>query len=533
MYILVFTILIAFWELLTIFFPELRFTLPAPHRIFITLFEQKNSLLAHAFVTFKEMILGFLFATIVSFPLAGILFYYKKSRAVLQPLFIMLQCIPMFTLAPLMIYWFGWTQTAIIVPTALMIFFPLTLNIYQGLLATPLEYLEFFQTSGASPLQTFFKLRLPFARPHIFAGFKISSAVAGIGAIAGEWAGGQKGLGILMLESRRNTDLEITFAALVILAISSLGLYGLILFLERPKKKLFFTTLTLLTCCQSQNPQTTIVLDWLPNPNHIPLYVGIEKGFFEEEGLNLKIQKLHESGGLAYLTSNKCDLLVCDMATTVKAYAKGAQIKIVGVLIDEPLNCFLYRDELNITEPHELSDKVLGYCLGSSDISYLDYLLSSVSIKPKEKINVEVDLVMALGTKKVDFLYGAFYNVEPHHLKSLGIECKFFKLNRFNVPDYKELVVLAKEPNEKFKKALQKSIDYCKNHAEEAFELYRQQNSDKSEKTINWEKKCWQETLPLLPSTQIIEPESVDKFARWLHERCGYNYTVDYKLLAT
>lgn len=531
--IFVFTFLIAFWELLTLFFPDLRFVVPPPHRIFSTLYQQKNSLFAHSLVTLKEMVFGFLLALGASFPLASLLLYFKKSRPILQPFFVILQCIPMFTLAPIMIFWFGWGQMAIIVPTALMIFFPLTLSIYQGLIATPLEYLEFFKTHQATKWQTFFKLRLPFARPHIFAGLKISSASAGIGAIAGEWAGGQKGLGILMLESRRNTDLEITFAALFLLAFLALMFYGFIVFLEKPKKKLLFASLTLLVSCQSPHPQTKLLLDWLPNPNHVPLYVGIEKGFFAEENINLEIQKLHESGGIAYLTSGKCDLLVCDMATTIKTYAKGAQMKIVATLIDEPLNCLIYRNELTVNEPKDLSGKVLGYCLGSSDISYLDYLLNTSSIVPKEKINVEVDLVMALGTKKVDFLYGAFWNVEPFHLESLGINCKHFKLSELKVPHYKELVILSKENHPFFKKALQKSIDFCKENPEEAFEIYLRQNRDKSKKTIAWEKKSWEQTVSLFPSNQEVDPEGFERFALWLHERCGYRHLVDYKALAS
>ncbi len=192
-----------------------------------------RSILVPSVITLKEMFAGFFLALLVAFPLAWTMMRYHSSRSLLQPLFIIIQCIPMFTLAPIMVVWFGWGAMAIIIPTALMIFFPLTLNIYQGLRSTPEDLLEFFHANQATAWQTFFKLRLPWSLPHIFAGFRISAAVAGVSAVAGEWAGAQNGLGVLMLESRRNTDLEITFGALFCLTTISTALYLLILYVEK------------------------------------------------------------------------------------------------------------------------------------------------------------------------------------------------------------------------------------------------------------------------------------------------------------
>ena len=241
-FLLGFILLFGSWELACYFLPHFQFILPAPSAIFTALTTWYPRFLFHSFVTLKEMAGGFLLATTVAFPLAWVMHRFYGARTLLQPLFIVIQCLPMFALAPIMVTWFGWGFTAIVIPTALMIFFPLTLNIYQGLRATPKELLNFFAINGASRRQTFFKLQLPWAIPYIFAGFRISSAIAGIGAIAGEWAGAQNGLGILMLESRRNLDLEITFGALACLTIMSTSLYGVILFFEKlctaPRKML-------------------------------------------------------------------------------------------------------------------------------------------------------------------------------------------------------------------------------------------------------------------------------------------------------
>ncbi|NGX54786.1 MAG: putative aliphatic sulfonates transport permease protein SsuC, partial [Chlamydiae bacterium] len=357
-------ILLGVWEFSSQFFHSLLFILPAPSDIFTTLWESNDRLFFHTLVTFKEMAGGFLLALGIAFPLAWTMIRFKTSRLLLQPFFITIQCLPMFTLAPIMVIWFGWSYTAIVIPTALMIFFPLTLNIYQGLRSTPQELLDFFRSNQATPFQTLLKLRLPFATSHIFAGFRISAAIAGIGAVAGEWAGAEHGLGILMLESRRNADLEICFAALFCLTTMSLLLYSIVLgcerwFITRKKWKVRFawrrisfkkrrfafacflvgTLLTGLVSCQNKSHHSTrLLLDWLPNPNHVPLYAGIDKGYFAEEGIFLKLQKMHDSGcGISYLTSRQADLLINHMPSIFKACERGAELKIVGLLVKQPV----------------------------------------------------------------------------------------------------------------------------------------------------------------------------------------------------
>lgn len=504
------------------------------------------------------MLGGFLLALLVAFPLAWTMMRYQSSRTILQPLFIVTQCLPMFTLAPIMVIWFGWSYTAIAIPTALMIFFPLTLNIYQGLRSTPQDLLEFFQANQANAWQTFFKLRLPSAVPHIFAGFRISAGIAGVGAVAGEWAGAQNGLGMLMLESRRNTDLEITFGALFCLTIISTILYGLILFCEKialpprvlllrrkfatknallPTKQrrrsglvipffmVAFLLLGLVGCQQKNKGCTRLLLDWLPNPNHIPLYVGIEKGFFRNAGIDLDILKMHDSGGgISYLTSRQADLLVNHMPGTLKACSNGAPLKIVGLLIKEPLSGFIYRSDPAIETTQDLSGSTLGYCLGGPDTAFLDFLLEKGKIEPKERKNISVDLISAMGTQNVDFIFGGFWNIEPAQLRSLGMETNHFPIQEFGVPNYYEMIILAHANSKEstpqfasdFQVALQKSIDYCCANPDEAFQIYRHYNPDRREKTFAWEEQAWKLTCPTLAKSQQVDLHELHTFYHWL-----------------
>lgn len=568
-----FTALLLFWEWAAGTFCHLLFILPAPSAIFKTLWLMQGRFWLHTNETLKEMCGGFLLALVCAFPLAWTMMRFKSSRSFLQPLFIVIQCLPMFALAPIMVVWFGWGYMAIVIPTALMIFFPLTLNIYQGLRSTPEDLLEFFRANQATPWQTFFKLRLPWAIPHIFAGFRISSAIAGVSAVAGEWAGAQKGLGILMLESRRNTDLEITFGALFCLTFISFLLYSLILYVEKIalpprhwkfpfqsyrdertvkiRKKsfaipffLFASLMFFIPGCQnpSKEKKTHLMLDWLPNPNHIPLYVGLEKGFFKEYGIDLYIQKMHEGGGgIGYLVSKKVDLLINHMPGTLKACERGAKLKIVGLLIKEPLCGLTFRSDPTIKKAQDLSGKVFGYCIGVPDMDFLNFLLTQGNIQPKEKKNVSVDLVSALGTSNVDFIYGGFWNIEPAQLRALGIKTETFKIQELGVPPYYEMIILANDSSFHassdfvlpFQRALQKSLDFCKEHPHEAFECFLIHNQDLSPKTIAWQKEAWTMTSSLLADNQIIDHELLKNFYQWQLSQKIILSEFDYQSLIT
>lgn len=539
-----FLLIITIWEISSLTIPELELVLPAPSQILQSIFEQPGRFILHSKITLQTMLGGFFLALAIAFPIAFLMYYWIPARLVLQPLFVMIQCIPMFTLAPIMVIWFGWSFTAIVVPTALMIFFPLTINIYQGLHSTPKEMLNYFISNNSTVWQSLFKLQLPWALPQIFAGFRISAAIAGIGAIAGEWAGAQKGLGVLMLESRRGTDLETTFGALFCLTFLSLSFYSVIVLLEKlsqnrkflrfiQKSSVFLLIPSLLlVSCQSKEPsknnsskEINLMLDWLPNPNHVPLFVGIEKGFFEEQGLNINIYKIQDpSDPLVYLTAGKIDIAISYMYSVAQGVKRNHPLKIVGILIDEPLNSIIYLKKIGIKTIEDLNDKTIGYSIDGTETRILDYLLKTNHIEPKDKYNVSFDLVSMLQAKRVDALYGAFWNIEIEQLRANGVETDYFPLTDFGMPTYYELVFAIKKGSEidnpklitAFQEAMQKSIDFCKQYPNEAFDIYANSNSDKSNKILAWEKKAWAMTIPVLAETQQLDQKIWDDFTKWL-----------------
>lgn len=526
--LLFFTFLVI-WEIASQSSVHLQFALPAPSGILTCMWDCRSRLIFHSVITIREMLGGFFLALFCAFPLAWMMSQWKTMRMMLQPIFVMIQCIPMFALAPLMVLWFDWSFLAVMVPTALMIFFPLTMNIYKGLCATPNHLLDFFQINKASSFQTFWKLKLPWAVPYIWAGFRISSAIAGVGAVAGEWAGAQNGLGVLMIESRRAADIEMMFAALASLTIITLTLYSFVLIFENRGKLIrvvpFLLVFSLLSGCGPSEKKTRLVLDWLPNPNHIPLYVGLEKGFFEEEGIDLVIKKIHDPGDpIPLLTSGQADLAVFYSAHTLRFINQGAPIKPIGILIEQPLNAVIYRKDRGIQQISDLNGKAIGYCLDGTQTKLLSTLLSDNQVEPSVLRNIQFDLVGSLATGRIDAVYGGYWNIECQQFGLLGIDVGYFSMADFGVPSVYELLVLAREGSSEskepfsltFQKALQRSIDYCLENPEEAFQIYLLVNPDKREKTVQWERAAWQDTLVAFPRSQLINFPLWNQYRLWL-----------------
>ncbi|KIC74711.1 putative thiamine biosynthesis protein [Neochlamydia sp. EPS4] len=534
-----FIILCCLWELTSQYFIQYQFVLPSLSSIVVQMWQSSDLLIMNSKVTLREMAGGFLLALIMAFPLAWIMYLYKSARTVLQPFFVGLQSIPMFTLAPIMIVWFGWSDMSIILPTALMIFFPLTLNIYQGLMSTPQDLLDYFHINQATRWQTFSKLQLPYSLPHIFAGFRIAAAGAGIGAIAGEWAGAQSGLGVLMLKSRRATELEITFGALLCLIMVSLWLYSVIAYTEYRYKKhqtlkgwvigLLLTFIGIIgafpSSMQTVLPKKQVLrllLDWFPNSNHVPIYAGVQRKIFAKHGIQLQIIELNDpSDSVPYITSGKADLALYYLPDLIQAQQKGADVKLAGVLVGQPLNSFIFRQGEGISSPKDLSGKIIGYSLGGNNLKVLQRLLHANNLLPKKLINVNFDLVTLLANRQVDVIYGAFWNIEGEHLKALNIKNSYFQVTQLGHPVYSELIFISRHDFnrlEAFKLAMQESIDYCKAYPEEAFELYAHCHPEKSAATFRWEKQAWLNTVPTLAESQQISRQEWAYLKRWMEE---------------
>lgn len=532
--------LLLLWEGLGRFVGRLAFVLPPPTNILHRVWETPSIFLHHTSATLQEMVAGLVLALLIALPIGWVMAHRQFPRLAFQPLFLLSQCLPVFTLAPLMVLWFDWSSLSVVIPTTLMIFFPLCLNIYQGIRSTPQELVDFFAANQASSWTSFRKLELPWSLPHLFSGLRIAAAVAGIAAVGGEWAGAQRGLGTFMQESRRNIDIEAVFGALFALGIVSSLLYALIALAEsiavKPRRRgvvgpiwqgaACLLLLALLLCAtpvrqKGAGAEVRLLLDWLPNPNHVALYAGLEEGIFAEEGIDLRILKLLDpSDAIPYLTTGQAEFAVYYCNLTLRAIALGAPLRIVGKLIDSPLEACLYRKGIGIERIEDLYGRRIGHFADPVQERYIQRLEV-----PVEPVVVNFDLNAAFSTGSLDATLGVFRNIEPAQMEALGIDTGFFPVEELGVPDYPELLLvstescLAHEPTlgSRFRRALAKSIAFAQTHPDLAFEHYLKCHPEKQRATQTWEKRAWMATLPLLAKSQKFDPARWEEICHWLY----------------
>jgi NitT/TauT family transport system permease protein len=138
------------------------------------------------------------------------------------------QVVPVIVFAPIILVWFGYGMTSKIITATLVCFFPVVVNAVHGLTSLPPEILDLARTLGSDKRRIFFKLRLPHSLPYIYTALKPAAALAMIGAVVGEFIGGNEGLGYLIVEALRFLNLPGMFAATIALILLGLALFVLV-----------------------------------------------------------------------------------------------------------------------------------------------------------------------------------------------------------------------------------------------------------------------------------------------------------------
>lgn len=538
-YLLIILPLIGLWEFCAQNYPNFGFICPPPSKVLTTGIHSFPVLFQHSCYTAQGILGGFFLALLLAILFSATMLLFPSTQGLLHPFCVLVQCLPMFTLAPLIVLWFGWGTRAVIIPTALSIFFPLALTIHQGIKNSPEELLEQFTLYQATTWQKLFKLRIPNGLPHIFSGLKIAMSAAGFATIAGEWVATQSGLGILIVESRRNYDMAMALAGLFVLTMLTLSLFYSVLLLERNtffffrmektskrsfgKKWVFaLIPITVLPClfylkddsklaAPVPTKSFTLLLDWTPNPNHIPLYVGVEKGFFVDEGISLTLQKNTDTcSSIPHLLLEKVDYTLYHSLGVLKTAVRGAPVQVAGRLIDSSLQGLIYRKNEGIEKLEDLNGRVLGFCLNDSkNLPNLLEALRKHHVVPSEIKNVSADMISPMLTYQIDFLYGGFYNVEGVTIALKGTPTGCFLSDTYGSPTGPQLLICGKKGSpamtpqtlQSLQKALSRSLDFCREYPQEAFAIYVEATKD-SPKVLSDERAQWEVTLPLLAKTQ-------------------------------
>ncbi len=220
------------WELATDVFQIPRWVLPPPSAVLHALVRDQQLLLRHLAVTMEEVGLGLMLSVLLAVVLAiGIVSSRLVERSV-YPLVVASQAVPIVALAPILLIWFGYGLTPKVIVVVLVCFFPIAVNLVDGLRGVDREFVDLVRSLGGTPWQALRVVRIPAALPSFFSGLRVAAAVSVIGALIGEWVGSSAGLGYLMIRAASQFHTDRVFAAVLLSAIASIALFWTVGLLE-------------------------------------------------------------------------------------------------------------------------------------------------------------------------------------------------------------------------------------------------------------------------------------------------------------
>jgi NitT/TauT family transport system permease protein len=209
------------------------FLIPSPSQVAVRLYEKRDLYASHSLVTLYETVAGFILAVIFGMASAAVIVVIPRMRDVVMPLLLLAQLVPKVAIAPLLLIWFGYGLMPKVLVAFLVAFFPIVVNGASGLASVQPELIDLGRSLQASRWQTFWKFQVPTAMPEVFSGMKIAVTLAIIGAIIGEFVGGNRGLGYLIIVANQELDTALAFAAIFLLSVMGMILYALIEICER------------------------------------------------------------------------------------------------------------------------------------------------------------------------------------------------------------------------------------------------------------------------------------------------------------
>jgi ABC-type nitrate/sulfonate/bicarbonate transport system permease component len=207
--------------------------LPTPLAVWGVLVGQRDILWEHMLVTLQETLVGFALALAAGVMCGTAIDFSPWLRRAIYPLLVASQTIPIITLAPLLVLWFGFGLVSKSIVVLLVCFFPIVVALADGLRSADPELIRLFRAFGAGPVRIFWSVRLPGALPTLFSGVRIAIAYSVIGAIFGEYVGASAGLGFYMQLKQHSFATAGVLAAIVVTALLSIALFASVAGVER------------------------------------------------------------------------------------------------------------------------------------------------------------------------------------------------------------------------------------------------------------------------------------------------------------
>ncbi|MGM0584930.1 MAG: ABC transporter substrate-binding protein [Pseudomonadota bacterium] len=269
----------------------------------------------------------------------------------------------------------------------------------------------------------------------------------------------------------------------------------------------------------------TLVLDWFVNPDHGPIILAQELGYFEEAGLEVEvIAPADPADPPKMAAAGRADIAISYQPQLHLQIHEGLPLIRVGTLVATPLNCLLVLDDGPVQALSDLEGRKIGYSVAGVEEALLTALLDEggLTLDDVELVNVNWSLSPALMSGQVDAVIGAFRNFELNQMEIEEVAGRCFYLEEHGLPPYDELVYVAnpetmdRDAIARFLKATEKATQYIVNHPDESWEIFA---GTANELNDELNRKAWVDTIPrfaLRPAA--VSPGRYADFEAWLKE---------------
>lgn len=234
------TMLLA-WEVLVLYVQPSKILLPAPTDVLSTFVGQFQVILKNARSTAIETILSFLLAVLIGTVIASALSLSRILKEAIYPYLVSIQVVPKIALAPLFTVWLSIGIESRMALAVFMSLFSIIISLMTGLMKSPPGPVQFARSLNASTLQIFWTIRFPYALGYWFSGIRIASTTAVIGVIIGEFISSDVGLGYLILSAAARLDTPMVMAAILMLSLVGLAMYGAAVVCESAVRRWIWT----------------------------------------------------------------------------------------------------------------------------------------------------------------------------------------------------------------------------------------------------------------------------------------------------
>ena len=264
------------------------------------------------------------------------------------------------------------------------------------------------------------------------------------------------------------------------------------------------------TSALAADKEMTLMLDWFVNPNHGPIVIAKERGYFKQQGLKVNIQEPADPSTPAKLVAaGKVDMAISYQPSLTIDVAAGLPLIRSATLVATPLNTLMVLDNGKNENLADLKGKKIGISISGNEDATVGTMLAQegVQLSDVQMINVGWALSSSLASGKVDAIWGGLRNFETNQLALEGYKAKSFFPEEHGVPAYDELVFVANAKSydkamiQAFNTALQQATTYIVNHPETSWKEFVAYAPDTLDNELNH--RAWKDTLTRFCSTSI------------------------------